>query len=305
MIDEDRTMQLFGYTSAKWMPKSHKPIVVVCEDCGASRVIALRRHKKGGLCKSCAKIEYYKDPKPYGIHSAAMKKRYEDPLAREKTSIAIKKAYENPDYVARLSSAQYKRWSEPSARELQSVIMTEAMKDPAIRDKISVAGKKRFADATARENASISGKKRCADPDVRKKLCVTSSEGNTKRWADPTARERQSAASQGIPYDEWEGFAMNSPYCPKFNEACKESNRVKYDRRCFITGKPEADNITTTGKHRKLSVHHVDMNKYQGCDGHAWKLVPLSIKWHNRVHTSLWMARIQYLLKHVWNTGEI
>lgn len=113
-------------------------------------------------------------------------------------------------------------------------------------------------------------------------------------------RRIQSAALQGVPYDEWEGFAIDSPYCPKFNEACRESNRWKYGRRCFITGKPEADNITKTGKHRKLSVHHVDMNKEQGCNGRVWKLVPLGVECHGSAHGVIWAARIEYLLEHVW-----
>ena len=298
MIDEDRTMQLFLHTSDKWNLKSHKPIVVVCEECGTPRVIAIRRHKEGDLCKSCALKEYYKAPKAHEKASAAMKTKWAHPQYRETMSIVLNERSKDPDYLARLSAAGYNRWSQPGARESQSVIMTEVMKDPVKRDKISVAGKKRFTSTTARENASISAKKRCADPDVRKKLRDSSSEGNKKRWADPTARERQSAARQGISYDEWEGFAMNSPYCPKFNEACRESNRGKYDHRCFLSDVTESENG------QKLSVHHIDMDKNQGCDGHAWKLVPLCRKWHNRVHTSLWMARIQYLLMYVWATGR-
>jgi hypothetical protein len=107
-------------------------------------------------------------------------------------------------------------------------------------------------------------------------------------------RRRQSATNQGITYDEWEEFAKESPYCPKFNERCRESNRDKYGRRCFLSGTTEDENG------QKLSVHHVDMNKAQGCDGHSWKLVPLTVKFHSISHTPLWTARIQYLLNHVW-----
>jgi hypothetical protein len=107
-------------------------------------------------------------------------------------------------------------------------------------------------------------------------------------------RRRQSATNQGILYDEWEEFAKDSPYCPKFNERCRESNREKYGRCCFLSGTTEDDNG------QKLSVHHVDMNKNRGCDGHAWKLVPLAAKFHSISHTPLWTARIQYLLNHVW-----
>ena len=52
MIDEDRTMQLFGYTSDDLLPKSNKKIVAVCEECGKYRVLV----KNGcrDLCRSCA-----------------------------------------------------------------------------------------------------------------------------------------------------------------------------------------------------------------------------------------------------------
>ena len=112
-------------------------------------------------------------------------------------------------------------------------------------------------------------------------------------------RKKMSAAKQGIPYDEWESFAKESPYCPKFNEACRESNREKYSRKCFICGKHESDNTTKTGKQKRLSVHHVDMDKMQGCNGRRWRLIPTCIEHHGKVHSDLWMYRIIYLLENV------
>lgn len=112
-------------------------------------------------------------------------------------------------------------------------------------------------------------------------------------------KQKISAGLQGIPYDEWEEFVKDNLYCPKFNEACRESNREKYNRRCFICGLPESENITTTGKLRKLSVHHVDMDKQQGCEGNRWKLIPTCLHHHN-LHNDLWMYRVIYLLEHVW-----
>ena len=108
-------------------------------------------------------------------------------------------------------------------------------------------------------------------------------------------RKSASARGQGITYNEWERYAStNKNYCPKFDNECRESNREKYDRCCFLCGKTEADN------ERKLSVHHVDMNQDQGCDGHVWKLVPVCGSCHNKIHNLIWCARIEYLLKYVW-----
>lgn len=312
MIDEDRTMQLFLYTSDELVSGSHKPVVVVCEGCGTPRVVQRRRHKEADLCVGCALIKRWDASGARERQGAIVTKRYEDPLERAKTSIAIKKAYDetpelrviqlkrtkrtwsDPDLRERQSVTQKKRWEDPILREQRSVLSKKMWSDPELRDKARERGVKRFEDPAERERTSIAMKRVWESTELREKASLRM----TQRFEDPVEREKTSAASQGIPYDEWEGFAMNSPYCPKFDEACRESNREKYDRRCFLS------DITEEKNGKKLSVHHIDMNKQQGCDGYAWKLVPLSVKWHNRVHTSLWMARIQYLLTYVWNPGR-
>ena len=108
-------------------------------------------------------------------------------------------------------------------------------------------------------------------------------------------KQKMSATKQGISYEEWEEFASPKEYCSAYNEPCKESNREKYDRRCFLCNKTEEENG------RKQSVHHVDMDKGQGCDGKRWKLVPTCSVCHGGIHNELWEARIVYLLKNIWN----
>jgi hypothetical protein len=95
------------------------------------------------------------------------------------------------------------------------------------------------------------------------------------------------------------------PYCSKFDETCRESNREKYDRCCFLCGLLEEGNITLNGLQRRLSVHHVDMNKNQGCDDVKWKLIPLCMKCHSIAHTMTWEARIEWLLNNVYNGCDI
>ena len=110
-------------------------------------------------------------------------------------------------------------------------------------------------------------------------------------------KRKMSATRQNKAYDEWESFACEKLYCPKFNEACKEANRAKYGHKCFICGLPQSQNITKTGKFQKLSVHHVDLNKNQGCDGTEWKLVPLCMHHHGGSHDDEIIARLGYLIK--------
>ncbi len=52
MIDEARTLELFGYTSDELSKGSAKSVVVVCEDCGKYR--SVRKQAVFKLCKSCA-----------------------------------------------------------------------------------------------------------------------------------------------------------------------------------------------------------------------------------------------------------
>ena len=52
MIDEDRTLSLFGYTSDELTQSSSKPVACMCEGCGNIRVIQKRRYRD--LCHSCA-----------------------------------------------------------------------------------------------------------------------------------------------------------------------------------------------------------------------------------------------------------
>lgn len=118
------------------------------------------------------------------------------------------------------------------------------------------------------------------------------------------SKRRISATKQGIDVSEWESFALEHSYCYLFDDDCRERNRDRYGRRCFICGKPESENFTRAGKQKKLAVHHVDMNKQQGCEDPEWSLVPLCIEHHNPAHTELWRARIEYLLQNVYTDGK-
>lgn len=85
----------------------------------------------------------------------------------------------------------------------------------------------------------------------------------------------------------WKGGKSFDPYCEKFNERKKEEVRNQYGRKCYICGKDEKNNITKTKRQFKLSVHHIDEDKEQGCNGKPWKLVPLCIHCHNSKKTKV------------------
>jgi len=99
----------------------------------------------------------------------------------------------------------------------------------------------------------------------------------------PSARIKMRNAKIGM-YDRennpnWRGGKSFEPYCQKFDNELRERIREKFDHKCFLCGKPENG--------RKLSVHHTDYNKGQGC-GHSWGLVPLCISCHMKTNYNRW-----------------
>jgi len=92
------------------------------------------------------------------------------------------------------------------------------------------------------------------------------------------SKECQRAGVSGERAPLWRGGISFEPYCPKFNEELKESVRLEFDRRCYLCNQTEGDN----GKH--LSIHHVDYQKSQGCNGQRWSLVPLCAKCHSKTN---------------------
>lgn len=93
-----------------------------------------------------------------------------------------------------------------------------------------------------------------------------------------TSLERMRAAKTGENNPRWLGGISFRKYCYRFNESCKEHNREKHGRVCFVCGMTEEEN----GK--KLSVHHVDYDKQQGCGGKEWVLVPLCHSCHSKTN---------------------
>lgn len=115
---------------------------------------------------------------------------------------------------------------------------------------------------------------------------------NSVRIGSDEWKIKCSCTKQGIPIEEFNGFISNDKYCSKFNESLKTKIRNKYNRKCFICDKNEEDNG------RRLDVHHIDMNKNQGCDS-EWKLIPVCMNCHHRVHNKLWEYRLKYLLNDI------
>ena len=119
------------------------------------------------------------------------------------------------------------------------------------------------------------------------------SKANEGNHHSEEAKRKISEALQGEKSPNWRGGISFEPYCYKFNKALKEEIRDKFGRKCFLCPKTEKE------EGRKLSVHHVDYNKEQGCNGIRWLLIPLCRSCNTKVNHSrdYWQDLIMDKLK--------
>jgi len=83
----------------------------------------------------------------------------------------------------------------------------------------------------------------------------------------------------GETHPNWQGGISFEPYCSKFNNQLKESIRNHDNRTCVLCGTGEIQNG------QRLSVHHIDGDKMQGCSGKSWYLCALCRSCNSRPDT--------------------
>jgi len=116
---------------------------------------------------------------------------------------------------------------------------------------------------------------------AKKKISIA----NIGRRRTEEQKKKMSIAHKGIPTGRtgekspnWKGGISFEPYCSKFNKPLKEKIRDKFERKCFLCNKPESTEKTC------LSVHHIDYDKDQGCNGKTFELVPLCRSCHSKTN---------------------
>lgn len=239
-------------------------------------------------------IDEYWTWKFYGYHSDELKHNSNKPVVARCDGCCQYRISTNNQYrdlcipcAARAPESRYNK-SEAGKRRLP---MTDEHRQNLSK---ALKGKKK-SPRTEEHSRKISeankGKKRTPfTKEHRRKL----SQAGIGKIISEEQRRGHSAAMRGICIEDWNGFVSDGDYCHLFDKACRERIRVKYGYRCFMCNVSQEDNG------QKLCVHHVDMNKDQGCNGHEWKLVPLCRSCHSSSHGKLARSRIEYLLEFVW-----
>ena len=177
--------------------------------------------------------------------------------------------------------------SEATKAKLSEATKRHYEEHPEDRAKISEANRGEnnpMKRPEARAKNSKSQKRSYEEHPERKIRLATRGENNPAKRLEVRAKLRESMMKRDNPMGDpevrakfcgennpnWNDGASFKPYCRKFNERLKEIYRNRYSRTCVLCGKSE---LLNGG--RRLSVHHIDGNKMQGCNVPDWHLVPL------------------------------
>lgn len=272
------------------------------------------------LCK-CGCGEYTKPGNDYirGHHLRGNKNPMKNPDTAKKISDIVKEQWKDEDYRDAHSGKNHKQYDSV---ELICAFCGEKYTVQSYRKNTSrfcsfeCLGKYRSAELIGEKSSRWKGGKViiiceiCGDEfEVdpyqegitrfcsRKCLNIWMSE----REIPDSQRIAISCGHQGISIEDFDGFIGDTPYCPKFNDRLKQKVRDKYNECDYFSGLHYTIcNIMSNGKVRRLCIHHVDYNKLQGCDGHKWKLVPLSHSNHSKTNgnRSFWEQLICYALEY-------
>ena len=103
-------------------------------------------------------------------------------------------------------------------------------------------------------------------------------------------RQKIGDAQKGELNHNWNNGSSFEPYCHKFNDEFKESIRDKFNRRCFLCGLSENDQMESQKNNGKrafrLSIHHVNYDKNCLCNDSKCEFVPLCHSCHMKTNSN-------------------
>lgn len=265
--------------------------------CGCGREITIQRH------------HFWKGiPKYISGHNSRIENPMDNPVTRKKISEALsgegnpmygKTGEKHPTFGKHLSEEHKekisiantgrnlpeehrKRISEAMSGEKHPMYGKKGKDNPLFGTTLSEKHKEKISIANTGKIRSEEQRKRISE--------ATSGEKNPMFGKHPTeeTKKKLSAAKSGEKHPlygicgeeapNWRGGISFEPYCPKFNNAFKESIREKFGRVCFLCPTTEEENG------RKLSVHHTNYNKDCLCDDSDCEFVPLCDSCHSKTN---------------------
>lgn len=272
MIDEQRTLEIYGYTSDMLSPKSHKYIIKVCDECGKYQIIKKCLYNSN-LCASCNK------------------KGKNNPNYKNKIILICAICGEKFKVIPARSEAKF--CSQKCAGKSHS--------KNYIGENNPNFGKFGKDNSNYKEKITIKcaycGKLKNIYPSFKREYNFCNHKCHGK-WQSKNLKGKNSpmfGKNKGSNNGNWLGGISFNKYCNKFNESLKTKIRNKYNNCDYISG----IHTDVCNKGKNLSVHHVNYDKQCGCNGNKCKLIPLSKINHNytNFNRSFWNRLFIYALE--------
>lgn len=191
----------------------------------------------------------------------------------EKTKAKMRAAWtpeRKAEHSTKMKASQTKRMKDPKNRAKISAALTDRVFSKQHKTKIGSAhiGKTLTEETRLKISAWWTPEKR-----AEKSAALT----DMKRSEE--SKIKQSAAVTGENNPNWQDGISFEPYCPRFNNQLKERIRNRDNRTCILCGTGEIQNS------RRLSVHHIDGDKMQGCNHTKWNLCSLCLSCNSKPDT--------------------
>lgn len=164
--------------------------------------------------------------------------------------------------------------------EIARRAISERNRNPSeeTRKKISNAHKGKRLSEETRKKMSEYAKNR---PEEHRKKSSNTLKGHT---VSKETRKKMSESRKGKycldKCYQWRGGRSSLPYCFKFNKRRRKAVRIFFGYFCICCGKHVTENIVKRWGQVEHSVHHIDHDKEQGCNGKPFNLVPLCAECH-------------------------
>ena len=155
---------------------SRPKVVVKCDTCGASRIMAIRKKSKvvdGQMAWECLKC----------INSK--------PEKVEKARQAALQAWQSPEYRDKISENSKKLWKDSNFRDM----MDELKNSQEFKDKVAQANRDKVTDES-RAKCAENLKKRWQDPEYRVNMTTKLSKTSTEIWKHQEYRDKQISSIQ-------------------------------------------------------------------------------------------------------------
>jgi predicted RNA-binding Zn-ribbon protein involved in translation (DUF1610 family) len=214
-------------------------------------------------CIDCGKLSAFK-----------YKEHFEQP---RETYRCQKCAHNTPEYIKNRKILMTEISNRPEVREKRSISQKIRMTDPSARERISISvnayvNSKEYKDIQNKPEIKLkrilAATESANRPDVKLKKIAAIKEVHNR----PEVKLSKSIKMSGCNNPNYKNGSSYLPYCPKFNARRKRAVRDFFDNLCLCCGERQY--------HKNLSVHHIDHDKEQGCDGKPFNLVPLCVKCH-------------------------